>query len=47
MVNYFVRESLEIVNHVGSLSLLNKRGIPDSDRFSDHLPIFFSLKEDI
>ncbi|KMW23701.1 endonuclease/exonuclease/phosphatase family protein [Enterocloster citroniae] len=47
MVNYFLRESLEIVNHIGDLSLLNKRGIPDSDRFSDHLPIFFSLKEDI
>lgn len=47
MVHYFLGESLKIVSCVGTLSLLNGSGIPDRKKFSDHLPIVFSIKEDM
>ena len=44
MVNNFVKGSLEIIQNDGVYSLLTKRNMPDKRVFSDHLPLFFTLK---
>ena len=41
----FVDSSLNIISKVKNVSLLDKKGHPD-DKFSDHLPIVFEIKED-
>lgn len=38
--------SLKIIASIGNTSLLNDNGIPDKTKFSDHLPIFFKMKEE-
>lgn len=43
MIERFPVEDLEIVADIGGISLLSKSGIPDWKRFSDHLPVVFSL----
>lgn len=44
MVNNFVKGSLEIIQTDGVSSLLTNRNVPDKKTFSDHLPLFFTLK---
>ncbi|MDQ6827790.1 MAG: hypothetical protein M3081_02880 [Gemmatimonadota bacterium] len=43
LLDYFADEDLSIVTHVGGLSLLDGRGLPDTEIGSDHLPLFFRL----
>lgn len=42
IINY---ESIKIITEVHGVSLL-KNNKPDSDNYSDHLPLFFEIKED-
>ena len=42
--SYFDRDSLDVLTHVGSATLLDKQGRPDKTQFSDHLPITFTLR---
>ncbi len=44
LLTSFRDDSLEIVTQAGGISLLNSQGIPDSENFSDHLPITFELE---
>lgn len=44
MVNNFVKDSLEIIQTDSVTSLITQRNIPDKKAFSDHLPLFFTLK---
>ena len=46
MIDCFKPDSLEIVHSINNQSLLNKRGIPDVNKYSDHLPIFFKIMEE-
>lgn len=46
MIKTFEKESLKIITEVTGHSLLNEKGIPDKDMYSDHLPIFFKIKEE-
>ena len=39
----FPRDSVRILHEVAGVSLLSDTGVPDCDRFSDHLPLLFSL----
>lgn len=43
LLNYFDENSLEIVDCTNNRSLINVKGLIDT-KYSDHLPIFFSLK---
>jgi hypothetical protein len=42
LLNHFRDEDLELIDHDG-LTPLRKNGKPDSENFSDHLPILFKL----
>lgn len=44
LIDNFVKDSLEIVQHDGVTSLITARKTPDATNHSDHLPLFFSLK---
>jgi hypothetical protein len=44
MVNNFVKDSLTIVQTDGVTSLLTDRNIPNQKSYSDHLPLFFTLR---
>lgn len=46
MLKHVDLNSLKIITNVGDNSLLNRNGIPNKEKYSDHLPIFFILKED-
>jgi hypothetical protein len=43
LLDYFKDNELRILDSDGSISLLNKNGIPNKSRFSDHLPLIFKL----
>ena len=43
LLDSFDSEALTILDSDGSQSLLSKGGLPNSSRFSDHLPILFRL----
>src|SRR5438477_507279 len=43
LLPYFKNQDLKILTTDGANSFLNKRGLPDRSRASDHLPIFFRL----
>ena len=43
LLDRFSADALEIVDQIGGTSLLNRRGIPDVTRFSDHLPLKFEI----
>lgn len=43
LIPFFRDEELKILDRVGSISLLDGRGLPDRAFASDHLPILFSL----
>lgn len=44
MISNFVKSSLEIIQNDGVTSLLTNRNIPNKTTYSDHLPLFFTLK---
>lgn len=44
MVSNFVKDSLEIVQNDSMTSLLTNRNVPNKNTYSDHLPLFFTLK---
>ena len=46
MLNSVDLNSLKIITSIGDKSLLNRNGIPNKTKFSDHLPIYFTLKEE-
>ncbi|MFD2571128.1 endonuclease/exonuclease/phosphatase family protein [Spirosoma soli] len=43
-INNFVKGSLEIIHSDSVTSLLTNRNVPNEDMYSDHLPLFFTLK---
>lgn len=43
----YTRESLKIITKTNNSCLLNQKDKPDKENYSDHLPVFFSLKEDL
>jgi exonuclease III len=45
MINAFDEQSLIIVTEIAGESLL-KNGIPDRLKYSDHLPVYFEIKEE-
>jgi len=47
MIKYLEVDSLQIITSIKDYSLLDKSGSPDKKLFSDHLPIFFKIKEEI
>jgi hypothetical protein len=44
LIANFVRESIIILDSDGTKSLITKKGYPDQKHYSDHLPLFFTLK---
>jgi hypothetical protein len=47
MIKYLEDDSLQIITSVKDYSLLDKSGSPNKKLYSDHLPIFFKIKEEI
>jgi exonuclease III len=43
LIPFWRDRSFRILSKVGDDSLLNRRGVPDRQRYSDHLPIVFEL----
>ncbi|WP_146141396.1 endonuclease/exonuclease/phosphatase family protein [Spirosoma oryzae] len=43
LLDNFVKDSLQILETDGSVSLLTRRNMPDKAKYSDHLPLFFTL----
>lgn len=43
----FVDESLQIITDTVNCSLVDRKGYPDVDRLSDHLPITFEIQEEV
>jgi hypothetical protein len=43
LLPFFHNETLRILASDGTVSFLTDEGLPDRDRFSDHLPIKFGL----
>ena len=43
LIDYFDEMSLEIIREAGGRSLVNKRGLPDKGKYSDHLPLVFKI----
>jgi len=43
LVQHFEDTSLKILTSDGNSNFLDKSGVPDKKRFSDHLPIFFKM----
>ena len=43
LLDHFQDDSLEVVTHVGDLSLVKENGAPDRTKGSDHLPLLFEL----
>ncbi len=47
LVRALDEDSLEIVTHTASFNFMNQKGKPDQKLYSDHLPIFVKLKEEL
>lgn len=47
LVDNFDKESLKFIDFDGEKSLLKKNGTPDKDKYSDHLPLIFTLNLDL
>lgn len=43
----FNEESLEIITKTKKQNLLDKNNRPDKEQYSDHLPLFFSIREEL
>ena len=46
-INAFDKESLEIITKSGNVSFIEENEKPNAKLYSDHLPIYFSIKEDL
>ena len=46
LTDAFDDDSLEIISETKSHNLLRGNSRPNSNKYSDHLPLFFALKED-
>jgi hypothetical protein len=44
LIANFVKESITILDSDGAKSLITEKGYPDKKHYSDHLPLFFTLK---
>ena len=44
LVPNFVKESIKLLDNDGKKSLLSRNGIPNKAKYSDHLPLIFTLK---
>lgn len=44
LIPNFVKESIIILDNDGTQSLLSPKGYPDKTHYSDHLPLFFTIK---
>jgi hypothetical protein len=44
LMSNFVDSDLEIISQIEGVPLLSANGLPNKDLFSDHLPLFFTLK---
>ena len=47
LVDNFDKESLKFVDFDGEKSLLKNNGTPNKDKYSDHLPLVFTLNLDL
>ena len=45
LINALTPSKLQIIVRAGSISLLDSKGHPNSEQFSDHLPITFEIEE--
>lgn len=45
LVDLFIKDSLEIITDISGKSILTHKGIPKKE-ISDHLPLFFEIKEE-
>ena len=43
LLDYFTDDGLEVLTWIGRHSLVNRHGFPDSEKGSDHLPLFIDL----
>lgn len=46
LINLFVNNNLKIINTIKGKSLLSRNGQPDR-KISDHLPVYFEIKEEL
>ncbi len=44
LITNFVKESIAILDSDGTKSLVTEKGYPNKKHYSDHLPLFFTLK---
>lgn len=47
VIKAFSKESLAIITKDTNISFVKENDQPDSDAYSDHLPIYFTIKEDL
>lgn len=47
LIKAYTKDSLKILIGVGDKCFMNKNGKPDEILYSDHLPLFFALQEDL
>ena len=43
LIGYYKEESLKIIDSINGTTLLDKKGRPDKNMYSDHLPLFFEI----
>lgn len=46
MTKHLDRENIKIIDSIKNCSLMDCKGNPNQEMFSDHLPIFFQIKEE-
>lgn len=45
MIRFFEKESLKIITNTKECNLLDIKGYPNQKQYSDHLPIYFEIRE--
>ena len=43
MIKYFDHDSLSILTEINDKHLVSENGVPLSEEYSDHLPLYFEL----
>ena len=43
LIDRFLHEDLKIIKNFDDQTLLNEKGVPEKDKFSDHLPLYFKI----
>ena len=46
-IDAYRKNSLKIITEIGNVKLTRVNGVPDKANYSDHLPVFFSFREDL